>query len=256
MCFVACILFACTTASADSTSSQKSWKVTQKGNILRVSYGSDSDYPQYAALHLDSSYFRMNYGPNLGWGTSVILLPSFWRKGNYIQGAKIDCKWETVGADIILAISGKIDGLNVTGIVRIIPPKEKMISAKVNINTSGDLVIDERHGEAFKLVMLSSMHISDDKWDSQTAYVDDKSFKLPESEWILEPPLSGLVFGLKGGSSDWKKNAPTIEVSLDRKRWITGWVTESKNPNDENIGFWAASDTILSSWEYTITAKQ
>jgi hypothetical protein len=140
--------------------------------------------------------------------------------------------------------------------VRIIPPKEKMISAKVNINTSGDLVIDERHGEAFKLVMLSSMHISDDKWDSQTAYVDNKSFKLPESEWILEPPLNGLVFGLKGGSSDWKKNAPTIEVSLDQKRWIIGWVTESKNPNDDNIGFWAASDTILSSWEYTITAKQ
>lgn len=258
MCFVACFFILVTQVSviAESTSPQKSWKVSQKGNIVRIFYGSGSDYPQYAALHLDSSYFRMNYGPNSGWGTSVILFPSFWKNGNYIQGAKINSKWETLGTDIILSISGKVDGLNVMGEVRIIPPKENMISAKVKINTKGDIVIDERRGEAFKLVMLSSMHISDDKWDCQAAYVDSKPFKLPESEWIVEPPLSGEIFSLKGGTSSWKKNAPTIEILLDQKRWITGWVTESKNPNEDNIGFWAASDIVLPSWGYTIIAKQ
>ena len=56
------------------------WSVSRNGNILEISYGSDSDYPQYAALHLDSSYLRMNYGPGSGWGTSVVLFPSFWER--------------------------------------------------------------------------------------------------------------------------------------------------------------------------------
>lgn len=48
------------------------WSVRQNGDIVEIAYGSGTDFPQDAALHLDSSYFRMNYGPDSGWGTSVI----------------------------------------------------------------------------------------------------------------------------------------------------------------------------------------
>ncbi|MCS7105408.1 MAG: hypothetical protein NZ954_07615 [Thermofilaceae archaeon] len=43
-----------------------SWSITQKGDILQIAYGMRGSYPQYAALHLDSGYFRVNYGPESG----------------------------------------------------------------------------------------------------------------------------------------------------------------------------------------------
>jgi hypothetical protein len=38
-------------------------------------------------------------------------------------------------------------------------------------------------------------------------------------------------FGLLGGTSSWKTNAPTIQVTLDRSLQVTGWVTQDINPN-------------------------
>ena len=36
---------------------------------------------------------------------------------------------------------------------------------------------------------------------------------------------------------------------------ITGWVTESTDPNDDNVGLWAAADEVLDSWEYVIYSR-
>jgi hypothetical protein len=36
---------------------------------------------------------------------------------------------------------------------------------------------------------------------------------------------------------------------------ITGWVTASVDPNDDNAGFWCASEGFLASWSYTVTAR-
>lgn len=228
--------------------------VRQK-NIMRISYGSGTDYPQYAALHLDSSYFRLNYGPDSGWGTSIILLPSFWKKGVYYQGAKISGAWEITDHSLLVSIFGKIGGLHVSGKVQIMPPDNGFVSAKVSMNVNGNTTIDQRPGEAFKLVMLSSMHISDDKWDTQSVFVGSKTSSIPKTRWILKKPRIGNIFGLTGGTSSWKANAPTIEIVLDQNKPITGWAIPSKDPNDDNIGFWAASDQIVRSWEYTIRVK-
>lgn len=229
--------------------------MASKQNILRISYGSESDYPQYAALHLNSSYFRLNYGPNSGWGTSVILLPAFWKNGVYYQGGKISGAWETAGDGFSLSISGKIGGLKVNGQVRIMPPGDGLVAAKVRMSVSGNITIDPRPGEAFKLVMLSSMRISADKWDAQSVFVGSKTCPIPKTRWILKKPQHETLFGLNGGTSAWKTNAPTVEIELDQSRSITGWATPSKDPNDDNIGFWAAADELVRSWEYTITVK-
>jgi hypothetical protein len=50
----------------------QSWSLRVRGTVLEVFYGTGGSAPQYAALHLDSSYFRLNYGPGSSWGTSVI----------------------------------------------------------------------------------------------------------------------------------------------------------------------------------------
>jgi hypothetical protein len=226
-------------------------------NILECYYGAGIDIPQYAALHIDSSYFRLVYGPESGWGTSTVLMPSFWENGVYHQGAPISATWTNVGNVLVISFTGTISNLQVTkGEIRLSPPAQNQITAQVSVSTSGSVQLDSRPGEAFKPLMLSSMHISDTQWDSQSAYIGSQAFPFPSSGWIVNSPTTDTVFGLTGGTSSWKTNAPTIEIHLDASRQITGWVNQSSNPNDDNIGFWAASDQVLPSWQYTVTAKK
>ncbi len=231
------------------------WSVTRSGNVAEIAYGSGSKYPQYAALHVDSSYFRMSTGPGAGWGTSVVLLPSFWTGGVYHQGGPVSYDYMTDGEDLLVTIDGTVSGLHSSGQIRLSPPSGGAVRAKVTMNTTGSVVLDARPGEAFKPLMLSSMHISSTMWDAQSAYIGTTSYPIPASGWILDPPAAGTVFGLKGGTSSWKTNAPTIEISLPSSLPITGWVTSSADPNDDNVGFWPASDTVLGSWAYDIVAK-
>ena len=253
--FGSALLTNCKTSPTTSATSE-SWSITQKNNIVEIGYGRAINFHQYAALHLEDSYFRMNYGPGSGWGTSVVLLPSFWEGGSLYQGAPINATWEIAGEELVLSIDGTISNLSVQIQLRLLPPEQGSISAEVAVNVTGNVVLDERLGEAFKLVMLSSMHISSDKWDTQAASVNSQAFPLPESSWIVEIPTMGNKFGLTGGTSVWKTNAPTIDVMLNENRHITGWVTLSNNPNDDNVGFWAASDQFVRFWQYTITSSQ
>lgn len=243
------------------SSKEPNWSITKKGEILEIAYRYENSYPQYAALHLDSSYFRMNYGPGSGWGTSVILFPSFWERGKLYQGAKISSYNTKIEDNIlIISFSGTISSLVVSGEIRLLPPEKDLLVAKVKMSINGDIQLDNRPGEAFKTVMLSSMHISDERWDAKTAYVDSQQFSIPKEGWIINPPLRGNIFGLTGGLSQWQIDnnqgpVPTVEIVLDNSMDITGWVTPSENPNDDNVGFWAASNQVIRSWEYTILAK-
>ncbi|MHB9023149.1 MAG: hypothetical protein ACYC7E_03105 [Armatimonadota bacterium] len=232
------------------------WLVTQDGDILEIAYGSGTNYPQYAALHLDSSYFRLNTGPGSGWGTSVVVMPSFWTGGVYYQGTPITAQYATDGTNLIISIDGTLAGLHSEGDIRLSPPAGNAIAAQVSMTTSGVVTLDNRPGEAFKPVMLSSMHISASQWDAQSAFIGAQSYAIPASGWLVDPPVAGTTFGLEGGTSTWKTNAPTVEITFPTSRTITGWVTSSADPNDDNIGFWAASDQVLTSWQYDIVARQ
>jgi len=233
------------------------WEVTQVGNELRIAYDSGSSSPQYAVLHLNDSYFRMNYGPTSGWGTSLVLMPAFWSEGVYYQGAPVSVDYKVVQDQLVLSISGNIHGLQVTLSVEISPPEANSLTAKVTANVVGSVPIDNRPGEAFKPVFLSSMHISDTQWDAKSANVDGTIWAIPEEGWLISPTpsLSASTFGLLGGSSDWKTNAPTVNIDMDLPIQVAGWVTLSSDPNDDNVGFWGASDRILSSWSYTVTVS-
>lgn len=232
----------------------QSWSLRVRGTILEIFYGTNGSAPQYAALHLDSSYFRMNYGPNSSWGTSVILMPAFWSGGRYYQGAPVSWSHRVEGSELVLQLSGSIASLQVSLQVRLLPPRPNELLAFVSASVSGSVPIDNRPGEAFKPVMLSSMHVSNTLWDAQSAYAECSSYAIPSSGWIIYPATSGRLFGLLGGTSAWKPNAPTIEVLLPQPLQITGWVTYSTNPNDDNVGFWAASSQLMRSWSYTLRA--
>ena len=165
---------------AAPTSVADAWSVASSGSVLQISCGSGADTPQYAALHTESGYLRMNVGTGSGWGTSVVLVPSFWSGGRLFQGAPASTTWRVEGADLLLSFSATISTLAVAGEVRLVPPARAVLSATVTVDVSGDAVMDRRPGEAFKPVMLSSMHVSDASWDARVAFADAQSFQLPD----------------------------------------------------------------------------
>jgi hypothetical protein len=230
-----------------------------------VGYGSGMSYPQYGSLDLSSSYFRLVYSTDAHWGTSMVLLPAFWSStttcppGGYCQGAPIQATWSLSGASLVLSLTGAIGGLAVYLTVRLDPPENNQIVAHVTASvTSGSVALDVSHHpwDAFKPVVFSSMHVSSTQWDVQAAYAGGQSYSLPSCCWIISPPVTSSTFGLVGGTSNWKINAPTVNVALASALPVTGWVTSDTNPNDDNVGFWAASTTVLSSWSYQIAAKR
>jgi len=234
-----------------------SWIVRENAGVLQISYGSGVDYPQYAALHLASGYLRLVPTRTAGWGTSVVLLPSLWTGGAYHQGAAITSTPVVEGDDLLIPFTGTIAGLTTTGQVRLSPPAEGKLRAQVTVSVAGSATLDNnRPGEAFKPVMLSSMHLSATQWDAQSAFLGTQTYPLPAAGWIVTPPASAQVFGLRGGTSTWKTEAPTLTVTLDQARPITGWVTASADPNDDNVGLWASADTVLGSWEYELVAEE
>ena len=261
------LMASCAPASAGSpsraTAGTKTWSVSRNGSVLQIAYGSGVDFPQYAALHLSSSYFRMVYSTTSGWGTSVILLPALWSKAScptdsgYCQGAPVTASWRTSGTNLVLSIHGTIATLKVAVTVTLTPPANSALVAHVSTTVTGTVKLDNRPGEAFKPVMLSSMHDSSTLWDSRAAFIGTQVYRFPSSGWIIHPPVTTRDFGLQGGTSSFKKNAPTVEVILSQSRAVTGWL-KAINPPDtskDNVGFWCATNKVLSSWSFSVTAE-
>lgn len=231
------------------------WLVTRTRGQLRIAHGAGGHVPQYAALHLRDSYFRLNYGPGAGWGTSIVLLPVYWCDGLCHHGARVSATWDEVGRDLVLSLGGRIGDLDVSLRVSLSPPGRELVVARVEAACAGRPRLDARAGEAFKPVMLSSMRISPTLWDAGSAFVDEERLPIPTSGWLRPPPFPrARALGLRGGTSAWKRNATTIRVEFDRPITVAGWVTPSADPNDDNVGLWAASDAPLERWSYRIVA--
>jgi hypothetical protein len=233
-----------------------SWTARQSGDVVEIAYGSGASYPQYAALHTNDGYFRMIYGPGSGWGTSLVLPPCFWSNGTLYQGARTTATWATEGTDLVISFSAVISTLAITGRVRLAPPGQDSLTATVSVAVSGTIVLDRRPGEAFKPLMLSSMRISSQQWDASSAFVDGRTAAIPDEGWLLTPPVMATTFGLNGGTSSWKTNAPGIEITMDRALPVTGWVTRKDDTNADNVSMWpaSASGEVLQSWEYRVRA--
>jgi len=226
--------------------------------LLQINYGTAGNAPQYGALDTTSSYFRLNYGPQSGWGASIVVMPSYWSGGVYYQGYPVSVTWQVNTYNkLILTLKGVSNTLSVHATITLSPPGTSSISARVAAKVSGSLTLDNRPGEAFKPVFLSSMYDSSTVWDSSTAFVGTQAYPFPGSTgWIIapSPQVTGKTFGLLGGTSSWKTNAPSVTITFARPYpvQVAGWLTADTNPNDDNVGLWAASATVLPSWSYKI----
>ena len=240
-----------------------SWAWQQNGDILEISYGNaNAGWPQMAALHLNTSALRMNYGPDSGWGPTVYLAPSLWTddasKGEqYHLGAPVTSTVLEENANLVLDLTATIGGLAFATTVRFSPPGDDTFEAHVSTTTTGSVTLANRPSEAFQPVHVASMHISDTQWDTSTISAGGLDYALPTEGWLISPPgATADAFALVGGSSAWKENAPTIDIFLDRSLTIQGWVTATSDPNDDNVGVWAATNAVLDAWEYDIAARR
>ncbi len=233
------------------------WSVSQNGSLLQINYGTVANSPEYAVLDLSSSYFRMNYGPTSGWGTSIDTMPSYWAGGNLFQGYGVAATTATNGPDLVLTLDGASNTLSTHETITLSAPSNNSISAVVSATTSGSVQLDARPGEAFKPVFLSSMHDSATSWDASHPFVGSTTYNFPAGGWIVPPtpPAVDTRFGLLGGTSAWKTNAPSVFVDFANPIQVAGWLTTDGNPNDDNVGFWGASDAVMSSWNYRLTVN-
>jgi len=183
-------------------------------------------------------------------------MPIFWSGGNLHQGSKVDVEWSVVEGVLVLKSTGQCKSLRVSQTIMLRPPAHESMVARVEARTHGSIELDRKPGETFKTVFLSSMHISDLDWDCRSAFVEEDPVHIPSNGFIVPacPTVEARRFGLLGGTSRWKKNGPTVSIELDEPMTVAGWVTSSKDPNDDNIGLWAATDAVLPSWSYTIRA--
>jgi len=262
---------------------------------LQIFYIQGTDTTQYATLYIFSitpmeserdtsgGYFRMETGKDCAWGISIIVLPCFWgykSKSNTVdslyQGARlISCSGSTSDDTLLISYTAeyypfkkdgtKRDTLYINnGLIKLFPPKNNTLSALVSYRVSGNFdLFDKGYHQNFQIVKLSSMRLfHHTEFDTDTAYVDNKPYPIPDSLWIIEPSevKKGYIWGLNGAPHKWSeydKYTPAIRITLGstNSSFIQGWVTKSSNHDDDNVGYWAAEDSIVRNVKYQVIAK-
>ena len=234
---------------------ENGWLVHPHGEELRIFRTRPDDLPmQVAALHTSSAYFRLAPGAQSGWGTSVVLSPTLWSDGKLHQGAAVDAQWEPFGEALRLHVRGGIHTVMFGSDLLLSPPDAAGMRVDVRGWTEGLANLPEDNPEAFKPVFLSSMRISDHDWDASRAEIGDLRASLPKQGFAFPAYVQSRTFGLRGGSSRWKRGAPSVWIEMDQPLDVQGWVTESADPNDDNVGMWAGSKSMMSSWSYRLLA--
>lgn len=224
---------------------------------------------QWTSLGLENSYIVTDIAVNNNYVFAGIMVgspsnpePNNLRRGlissgmTYHQGAPVTVNFEKQGQDLLIKFSGTIYGLNFEGTILLNPPLQDSLTATVNVTTSGNINLANNPNQSFKPTVESSMHISETQYDCHSSFVGTTTYPIPNDQWLIPNPITDTVFGLNGGTSAWKPNAPTMTITLNTPMPITGWVTASNDPNDDNVSIWPASDTVLRSWSYTIKASK
>jgi hypothetical protein len=238
------------------------WRVEPVGEELRVAYGPlgrPGHVPQVAVLHRRDGFFRLAPA-GAAWGTSAVLPPARWTGGRYVQGAPVAATSRLAGDALVLALTGDAAGLPFVVTLRLAPPAAGRLTATVRVRLRGPgaaAPLDARPGEAAKLAVLSSMRVSRARWDARAALVGPRRLPLPPARpggWLVAPPAPATAFGLLGGSSAWKRAAPTLVVRLDRPLAVTGWLTPRRDPDGDNLSLWAAAAAFPPTWTYELIA--
>lgn len=230
------------------------WSV-KDGAVIEIGYYIDGGYPQIFALHKNDGAMRLTYLPDGSWGTAVYPL-GYWHDDYYVKGITIDnFDYHEQSSNLVLELTASTQDIDtIDYIITLYPPQDNSTRANVEMTISNTIELDNRpvQGETFQLAVLASMNIGNNLWDAKQAYAGVTVVDTPDSEFIFDNVIRTRKFGLIGGTSDWKENAPTIKIISDRDVYIQGWVTPSTDTDDDNIGMWGGQDEMVLSWSYAV----
>jgi hypothetical protein len=100
-----------------------------------------------------------------------------------IHGAPVSVSWNAEGKKLVIQFEGEVASLQVYGSILFDPPGYDRFSAQVDIRqVTGQIQLDDRPNEAFKPVMLSSMHINDQYWDTDYLSIQGDCYDYPEAD--------------------------------------------------------------------------
>jgi len=231
------------------------WKLFKKAGALDIAHEAGTKYRRHATLDLRESHFRMKPEFDSGRAASALLLPSFWEDDSLRRGAPITAIAKHEGADLLITIGGNISRLQARGQIRLASPQSDSLLATVTMHVTGNLQLDRRPNEAFKPLVLSAAQISSERRRASAAHVGSRRFPLPASGWIIQTPEIGSIFGLLEGTLTSSALAYTLEARMTGPRPITGWVAPVQNSQSVDVELWAASDSVINAWQYTLVAK-
>ena len=251
------------------------WSLNVRNGVLELGYRQGDGFPQIAALHLDSGALRLTYLPDGGWGTALYPF-AWWENGRFVRGARVLLP---EGQPLFRAVADAADprclrlrvaleGADWEVLLR--PPEEGLTTAACRVRLLRLPRVAPRPvpGEAFQVVHLASMYVDENRWDAReavcrspgkaTAGAAKARAVLPASGSVFDRPREADSLALVGGSSAWKKGAPTMEVGLEEpaRALVQGWVTAAADPNLENVALWAGLDKPLTEWRLQVTARR
>ena len=97
--------------------------------------------------------------------------------------------------------------------MRLLAPGAGHLRARVAARVLGTVPLDERPGEAFKVVTLSSMRVSAASWDI-AVHSGRRSLTAPQQGWIGHRAPTARTLGLRGGTSAWKVGTTTAASTM------------------------------------------
>ncbi len=247
-----------TSPTAPTPTDSTRWIVSRNGDVLQASHGKDATYFQVVAFH-ESGYFRLAC-PTCGWGTSAVLTGGVWTAdGVYHQGTRTTLTFSSTPAgDLVIEFSGSLaDGLVCSGRVQVAPPTQNDVVATITVTWSGSVGLDRSRGwETFRPIVLSSMQVSPVTYDASVALLGSATVPIPVAGWLVPSPVTTAAWGLRGGTSGWKANAPTLDVLMDRALPVNLWVTAATDPNLDNLGMFAGSSDLIPTMSYSLRARR
>lgn len=250
---------------------------TYKGKSSKLVFGHKvagfDSWPEVAVFY-PSGFIRLKQAtyPDIKFGTSIVLGPAYWNESEYAHNPRItEIKINTTNlpSKIIVDMIGILPNFNVNYNIQIFEPTNESIKiyVKQTYNCTKQFVINSTRfaqHEGFKLVQFSSMYINDTFHDSDGAKYIDKDNNLNwvnfsnigKNIFIFQTPKPMGQNWIESTHSDnfgWQNNTPNViikfeDLSIIRHITPQGWIKDTLDYNDDNVGLWAHYDASITNW--------
>lgn len=235
---------------------------------IRTSAGSPSEIKIVNGRHqifsVKGNGFLRGTLPGMDWGTSFVL-PGYWSQGRYFHNPRITRASFDLNEKGELRLKGAFEDQNGNFVAddfeivfSMAPQGEATMKVSFTVKAKKDFTLDPerlRNHDGFRIAQFSSMNVGTEH-DADMAEYEDKTGERHEiklenkNQFIFHNPRpfgSERTFYLKNKNPVHGRNNPTTSIrlaeSMDPSQFTPqGWITKSKDVNDDNVGGWIHFD--------------